>query len=836
MNQGTRKEMIDFAKLAQAEADSAPSTILETFQRLDRQVSHVELRPSQIKTLSALSARVDERDVVVKLNTGGGKTTIGLLYLKHLMDRYKEPAVYLVPNVQLAEQVLAEGGNIGLPVFQWKGRQPYPPDEALRCEGVIVCTYDKFFNGRSTFARQRLTPCAIVLDDVHAGIESIRAQFSAHLPVASVQALTSLLANALQEHDQVTWAGISKGASDAIMEVPFWVQGEHQAAIIQILSDVSDSDELKFSWPNIAPSIDRIRIFLSGTEGFITSDPPSLERVAHYVGAKHRLFMSASVHDGAILVRELGCSKEAALEPVDESGESSVGERMVIVPSLIDTEFSDAQLIEVAQVVSRTANVVVLVPSFAHARKWAEAGARVVSPDDISDAIFSLKKSASGNIVVFAQRYDGVDLPDNACRLLIIDGLPIAENLADKQEASRTSAVAGMRGKTAIKIEQGLGRAVRSSSDYCAVILAGRDVAGFISRSQVAKHLSPFTVRQLEIGRDVSSALRGTASVTQGIIDTVLQILRRDAGWKSYYQQEIAKASVSAGLREEIERRIATADLERDAQKAALSRDYAGAFQCMQRACDLIGDTDLRGVAKQSAAKYQHFYDREGAMRMQISAYGDNPQVSRPPMLMPAQIRRVTNQAESISAWLKSFTDPNGPILELGSIRSKLSFGAGHKAVEQAIQDLGSVLGADSTRPDSEYGRGPDNLWIFGEEAYVIEVKSDKRSHLAKTDAEQLQSSMLWVEQNCPGLSLRNAVVVSDVPTADMVDDFAFGVRVWSQEELNFIADRIRDLAAAAVSQGELFLSSAANIQGLLSGHELLPGQLRSLGRKPLQA
>lgn len=828
--------MIDFAKLAQANAGSTPSTIIETFQRLDRQVSHVELRPSQIKTLKALSQRIDERDIVVKLNTGGGKTTIGLLYLKHLMDKHREPAVYLVPNTQLAQQVLSEGSNIGLPVYQWKSRQSYPPEEALRCEGVIVCTYDKFFNGRSTFARQRLTPCAVVLDDVHAGIESIRAQFSSRLPASTLETILSLLANVLQEHDPVTWAGIRRGAADAIMEVPFWIQAEYQVAITQLLTDASESEELKFSWPNIAPSVDRIRIFLSGTEGFITSDPPNLDRISHYVGAKHRLFMSASVHDGAVLVRELGCSKQAAITPVDESGESSVGERMVIVPSLIDTEFSDSELIEVAIAVSRSANVVVLVPSFSNAKKWQDIGARVASPDDIADVISALRNSVSGNIVVFAQRYDGVDLPDNACRLLIIDGLPVAENLADKQESSRTSSIAGMRGKTAIKIEQGMGRAVRSSSDYCAVILAGRDVAGFISRSKVAKNLSPYTAKQLEIGRNVSAALRGTNNVKQGIIDTVLQILRRDAGWKLYYQQEIAKAVVSDDLKEEIKRRVECSGLERDASKSAQSRDYNGAVREMQKACDLIGDLDIRGVAKQVTASYQYFYDREGAMRMQVSAYGDNPQVCRPPMLMPAHIRKITNQAESICAWLKSFTDPNGPIIELGRIKANLSFGGGHKIVEQAVKDLGSVLGAESSRPDKEFGRGPDNLWIFGEEAYVIEVKSEKSSNLSKADAEQLQSSLLWVEQNYPGISVRNAILVSDVHKADVLYDFAFGARVWSQDDLNSIVDGVRYLSTAAVSQGELFLSSAANIQGMLSGHEILPGQLRTLGRKPAQS
>ena len=73
--------MIDFGKLAQTASAAKPSTILDTFLALDRQVSHVELRPSQLRTLEALSTHISDRDVVVKLNTGGGKTTIGLLYL-----------------------------------------------------------------------------------------------------------------------------------------------------------------------------------------------------------------------------------------------------------------------------------------------------------------------------------------------------------------------------------------------------------------------------------------------------------------------------------------------------------------------------------------------------------------------------------------------------------------------------------------------------------------------------------------------------------------------------------------------------------------------------------
>lgn len=98
--------MVDFSKLPQTFAQAKSARLFDTFTRLDRQVSHVELRPSQLALFAKIDQLLEKRDLVVKLNTGGGKTTLGLIYLKHMMDRYEEPVVFLVPTIQLAEQVV----------------------------------------------------------------------------------------------------------------------------------------------------------------------------------------------------------------------------------------------------------------------------------------------------------------------------------------------------------------------------------------------------------------------------------------------------------------------------------------------------------------------------------------------------------------------------------------------------------------------------------------------------------------------------------------------------------------------------------------------------------
>ncbi len=48
-----------------------------------------------------------------KASNWRGETTIGLVYLKHQMDRGGNPGVYLVPTVQLVEQVIEESKKIG---------------------------------------------------------------------------------------------------------------------------------------------------------------------------------------------------------------------------------------------------------------------------------------------------------------------------------------------------------------------------------------------------------------------------------------------------------------------------------------------------------------------------------------------------------------------------------------------------------------------------------------------------------------------------------------------------------------------------------------------------
>lgn len=74
------------------------------------------LRGPQDQVLEKWFARRDQRDMVVKLNTGGGKTVVRLLVARSSLAEGKGPVAYLVPNKYLVDQVVAEARRLGIAV------------------------------------------------------------------------------------------------------------------------------------------------------------------------------------------------------------------------------------------------------------------------------------------------------------------------------------------------------------------------------------------------------------------------------------------------------------------------------------------------------------------------------------------------------------------------------------------------------------------------------------------------------------------------------------------------------------------------------------------------
>ena len=160
-------------------------------------------------------------------------------------------------------------------------------------------------------------------------------------------------------------------------------------------------------------------------------------------------------------------------------------ERLIISPPLVDSRIDEGATMSLVEEIQKAhhINVVLLTPSSYVARPWSKPGVLEVPGSELSTVIDRLNKTAP-NTAVFANRYDGIDLPENACRVLVMHGLPREWSLLKLSEASSRQGSPILDRQIAQKIEQGIGRGVRSRSDHCVVFFMGKELISFMSQVQ----------------------------------------------------------------------------------------------------------------------------------------------------------------------------------------------------------------------------------------------------------------------------------------------------------------------------------------------------------------
>jgi len=86
----------------------------DIFLTLNRDKKFPFPRDIQTEVMKAWFNQRDNPDTVVKLNVGSGKTLVGLLLLQSSLNEGVRPAIYIAPDKQLVDQVLAEAEALGI--------------------------------------------------------------------------------------------------------------------------------------------------------------------------------------------------------------------------------------------------------------------------------------------------------------------------------------------------------------------------------------------------------------------------------------------------------------------------------------------------------------------------------------------------------------------------------------------------------------------------------------------------------------------------------------------------------------------------------------------------
>ena len=768
----TSRHMVDFKK--RLTGQSVPTVVdpVELYETLDRAHDKGPLRPAQQAVLRAwYDTRLEERDNIVKLHTGQGKTLVGLLILQSKLNAGKGPAVYLCPNNYLVSQTCQQAKQFGIATCEAPGELP---GEFLDGRAILVTSAQKLFNGLTKFGlgRDSVTAGALLMDDAHACSDKIRAACGVTLQRDddAYHALVELFARDLEIQGAGTFADIKNKSYDALLPVPYWAWQERESSVAAILSKYRDRNSIKFAWPLLKDMLAHCQCVVSGTAIEIEPYVAPLDVFGTYAGAEHRVFMSATVTDDAFLVKGLQLSPETITNPLTCAEEHWSGEKMVLIPSLVHDGLNRQEVLaRVAKPLDkRSSGVVGLASSFKSAGVWGKYGAMVTNKDTVHAAVQALHQGQYKDAVVLVNQYDGIDLPDDSCRALVFDGRPHSQSLIDlHQESCRPSSDHTLM-RTLRTVEQGMGRSVRGAKDYSVIMMIGPTLVRLV-RDKRSRALASSQMRyQIEIGLEIAQMAAKEIDddgkePMDVLTELVLQCLNRNDAWKAFYAQEMDKVRPS-GASESILKLYAA---EREAEVKYQSGDYGGALAALQ---SLLDSTELdasdRGWYLQEMARYAYAGDRTESQRLQAAAHRSNHLVLRPAEGFTVQQLTVVSagRMNRIIEVLKDCGSYEQLNLVVTEALTQLVFGTRADPFEQAFNTLAQLLGIASERPDREWKEGPDNLWAVDDATYLlVECKSEvdvRRAEVNKRETEQMNRSCAWFDKHYPRCKSRNIMVI----------------------------------------------------------------------------
>ncbi|MBR7621427.1 DEAD/DEAH box helicase [Phenylobacterium sp. 20VBR1] len=765
--------MVDFKKLQESKGKPKPINPREIFNALPKPPGINDLYASQAEVLDAWFPRRTERDVVVKLHTGGGKTLVALLMAQSVMNELGEPVIYLAPTNQLVDQVIAKSKEYGISAVPYVRKQPLQA-EFYDGKSVLVGSYETLFNGRSKFGVRNsgqsiVKAGAIILDDAHVALSSVRDAFSLTITAKDHSDVYADLAGrfrtAFKEVGRSgSFADVTNGKDFGVMEVPSWAWQRKLPEIEQYLSEVVEDID-PFVWPFLRDNLAVCHCLFSRKSVTITPIFPTVDLLPTFDDCSRRIYMSATIADDSEIVRTFGASAEAVSKPITSASLAGVGERMILIPELMKLEGTPITPM-VKNIAKKLAEnkrgAAILTPSGHAADQWTDIAKYPSTAKAVADEISAMQSGTSYGPLVLANRYDGIDLAGNACRFLVMDNLPQGTSDYDIYRVN-VVADAAVSSLIAQRIEQGIGRGTRGGGDFCTVMLIGSRLVGWIGRKSNLAFLTASTRVQLSMGQEMSE----TVTTVKEVHETVMKCLNRDADWVKYHASELAEAAHAAPVNM-LALRVAGG--ERKAFKLQRLGQYEKALQTFEK---LIADEELKSDSQRRAwlsalaarIAYQ-MEDEQRGQKLQTNAFSVNNNHS-PPKIRPPYVPRPIpgKQSGAIVSRLLEYDLRGAMLADFEEAVAELVPAASAARYEEALANLGTYLGFEAERPEKIHGTGPDVLWRTGATFdFVIEAKSKKEDNpLYKSDHAQLLEAENWFKGAYPG---RAAVRVSALPEA----------------------------------------------------------------------
>ena len=755
---------MDFSKLGRAKKAKAPTNPVKIFETLPSLAGTPnDLWRGQDKALRDWEEVRGKRDVLITLNTGAGKTMVGLLIAQSLVNEGLENIVYVCSTIDLVEQTSREARRIGID-HTTRVRRGYSNDLFETGKAFCVTTYAAMFNGLSSI-RRKYFPRAIIFDDAHVAESLLRDAFTLRIDVRDDKELFDEIADLFRPHfKELGNHGRFTDSLDTIRQNSAFVAPgglyERSERLLEILHrhNVKEHNDYKYPFAWLEDRLDCCAgVFARGA---FELTPPFLPSLALDIFEQdmRRVYLSATLQSHTEFIRAFGREPGAIIAPSNDAGN---GERLILDGRKVWRGFGP----QFAKKLVLGRKAIVAVPDYAHAREWADL-AEPPSPEDFTDALNDFRENQQDGAFMLVSRVDGIDLPHDTCRIMIMDGVPSATSLLERFQWESLDMGNAQASRIANRLAQLFGRINRGRNDYGAFLLQGETLSKWIARDRNVALLPPLLQQQILIGREVQTEFdlkRGN-----DVIELVDRVLGRDEGWLDYYRREVKQPELDQEQLERVQQAepvmVAAALAEAKYAAAMWSGDAATARRELEQTVDKIATDDAK-LSGWHLVWLGAAYDLDGDKETACRAYAVAMRRLNRAMKLPRPARVDAREVEGdkLNEFGRSLSNLLGYQegakfeAERSRLAKTLAFintGTPNQA-EAGVRQLGELLGFKAVRPDNDEGTGPDVMWLDEAQSAMIgfELKTDKVSPATynKKDIGQGHDHLEWMDQTYDG-------------------------------------------------------------------------------------
>ncbi len=734
----------------------------------------------QAAMLDLYVQKMSSKTVALELPTGSGKTLVGLLIGEFRRRKNKEKVLFLCPTNQLVNQVVEQANQkYGLKAIAFCGKQrEYSPKDKssfIMAEAIGVTTYSSFFALHSFFEDVDV----LIMDDVHSCEEYLISNWSIQIEGRDeiFDRIVELIKPYISEIDYqhlVDYENSSETVSWCnMLPMPLFMDKISELnSILQV--GIENGTSNYYAYSRIAENLQECNIYMANKKILIRPWVAPTMSFNPFADAKQRVLMSATLGNSGELERVTGIEKICRLPIVNDWDKKGLGRKFFIFP---DLSLGDDERGNVIMALQRLCEKsVFLVPdsiSAANIKTFYEEKIKDVKVFDARD-IEESKQSFLGEskaTVILANRFDGVDFPDDESRLLFIWNLPKTTNLQERFVTIRMGASKLYAERIKTRIIQAVGRCSRNPSDYSVVCVMGETIQNDLTKQEKLSQFAPELRAEIEFGLDNSVAYSGVDEV----IEQVKAFLERNDEWQGAEESIVEmrnrywcdEKEVETMLKDKLQR---ASLLEIDFQYALWKKDYKNAFKMANEIVGVLDAPSLNG--------YKCFWNYM-AGTVAYSLYRNGNEEYKNPGIKSfneaskenISVRWLSGLSEKLFSVEKSMKIEDDYFFDtierieknftslrtlkrleqkISGIMSNLNSGDGNM-FERGQKDLGELLGYISENPNSS--GAPDPYWIINENNIVVsEDKIYEEKEVVKSipiaDVSEARRHQPWIREH----------------------------------------------------------------------------------------